>query len=99
MKPIATLLGPTADSEFPNTPGAVREWCVNSAAVDVPKSSIIVSSEDGVLYRWNLRTNSITEQIRLTTGIGEAYTPTAIGSDGRVYAIANATLFAIGNAR
>ncbi len=96
MKVIDSLLCPTVDDDFPGSPEAVREWCVNSAAVDVPKSSIIVSAEDGILYRWNLQTHSITEQIRLTPGIGEAYTPTSIGPDGRVYAIANATLFAIG---
>jgi hypothetical protein len=32
----------------------------------------------------------------LTTGLGEAYTPTIIGVDGIVYAINNGTLFAIG---
>ena len=96
MKVADAILGPTPDSDFPNSPGAVREWCVNSAAVDVPKRCIIVSSEDGVLYRWNLQTHSITESIRLSPGIGEAYTPTAIGPDGRIYAMSNAILFAIG---
>ena len=99
MKLIDSILGPTPDSQFPNTPGAVREWCVNSAAIDVPKSCVLVSSEDGVLYRWNLQTHSITESIRLTAGIGEAYTPTAIGPDGRIYAISNAILFAVGIAK
>jgi hypothetical protein len=32
----------------------------------------------------------------LTTGIGEAYTPTVIGADGTVYAINGAILDAIG---
>jgi hypothetical protein len=96
MKVADSVLSPTPDSEFPTTPGAVREWCVNSAAIDVPKSCVIVSAEDGVLYRWNLQTHSITESIRLTPGIGEAYTPTAIGPDGRIYAMSNAILFAVG---
>ena len=74
---------------------------MNSAAIDVPKSCVIVSAEDGVLYRWNLQTHALTESIRLSPapGIGEAYTPTAIGPDGRIYAMSNATLFAIGVAR
>ena len=40
-------------------------------------------------------TNPLTQQITLTTGIGEAYTPTLIGPDGTVYAINNAMLFSI----
>ena len=96
MKVADSLLGVTPDADFPNSPGAVREWCVNSAAVDIAKSCILVSSEDGVLYRWNLQTHQITEQIRLNDAIGEAYTPTAIGPDGRVFAIGNGTLYAIG---
>jgi hypothetical protein len=34
----------------------------------------------------------------LSSGIGEAYTPTVIGSDGTAYAINDAILFAIGTA-
>ena len=101
MRVADSVLCPTPDGEFPGTPGAVREWCVNSAAIDVPKNCVIVSAEDGVLYRWNLQTHALTESIRLSPapGIGEAYTPTAIGPDGRIYAMSNATLFAIGVAR
>jgi hypothetical protein len=48
------------------------------------------------LYRWDLTTNKLSEKVRLTSGLGESYTPTAVGPDGLVYAINNATLFAIG---
>src|SRR5262249_49130300 len=96
MKEIVTIAGVTPDPDFPNTPGAVREWCINSAAVDPATDSILVNSEDGWLYRWNLSTNSFTQKIKLNNGVGEAYTPTLIGPDGTVYAIGNATLDAIG---
>jgi len=97
MKEVITILGQTPDAEFDNTnPGAVREWCINSAVVDPLSHSVLANSEDGKLYRWDLVTNSFTEVITLTPGIGEAYTPTIIGADGKVYAINNATLFAIG---
>jgi len=95
MKEVLTIAGVTHDDEFPGNPNAVREWCINSAVVDPATDSVLVNSEDGVLYRWNLSTNTFTESIALTTGIGEAYTPTVIGADGAVYAINNATLFSV----
>jgi hypothetical protein len=96
MNEVITILGVTPDSEFPNYPGAVREWCINTAAVDPFTKSILANSEDGKLYRWDLTSNSFTEVIRLSSGVGEAYTPTAIGSDGTVYAINDAIVDAIG---
>ena len=48
------------------------------------------------LYRWDFATNTLSESIALTTGIGEAYTPTIVGPDGVVYAINDRTLFAVG---
>jgi hypothetical protein len=96
MNEVLTIKGVTPDTRFPNFPGAVREWCINTAAVDRPGKSILVNSEDGKLYRWNLITNSFSQIIRLSSGIGEAYTPTVIGSDGTAFAINDAVLFAIG---
>ena len=97
MKEILTIAGPTPDPEFIAThPGAVREWCINTAAIDPATFSVLANSEDGNLYRWDLRTNAFTEVVTLTSGIGEAYTPTLIGPDGTVYAINNGILFAVG---
>lgn len=96
MKEVLTALGITPDPEFPQVPGAVREWCINSAAVDPATKSVMVNSEDGHLYRWDLTTNTLSQSIKLTNGIGEAYTPTVIGSDGTVYAINGAILDAVG---
>ncbi|WP_395739576.1 hypothetical protein [Prosthecobacter sp.] len=96
MKEILTVLGPTPDDEYPSVDGAVREWCVNTVAIDVAKKSAIVHSEDGKVYRWDFKTNTLIEPLTLTPGIGEAYTPSVIGVDGTVYVIANAVLFAIG---
>jgi hypothetical protein len=93
MKEVLTRLGPTAE---PGVPGGVKEWCINTAAVDPLTNSILVNSEDGRLYRWDLPTNQFIESIALTSGIGEAYTPTTIGPDGAVYAINNAVLFSVG---
>ncbi|MGA7909066.1 MAG: hypothetical protein WCA16_16780 [Candidatus Sulfotelmatobacter sp.] len=96
MKEVITILGVTPDPQFPNFPGAVREWCINTAAIDPFSKSVLANSEDGKLYRWDLTSNSFTEVITLSSGIGEAYTPTVIGSDGTAYAINDAVLDAIG---
>lgn len=93
MKEVLTILGPTRDASFE---GGVTEWCINTAAVDPFSKSILVNSEDGYLYRWDLATNTLSQKIRLTSGLGESYTPTAVGADGLVYAINNAVLFAVG---
>ncbi|PYM15493.1 MAG: hypothetical protein DMD81_14915 [Candidatus Rokuibacteriota bacterium] len=98
MKEVLTIAGPTPDPEHitPQTPNAVREWCINTAAVDPATNSVMVNSEDGKLYRWDLSTNTLSQVITLTKGIGEAYTPTAVGPDGTVYAINGAILDAVG---
>jgi hypothetical protein len=96
MKEILTIAGVTPDLEnIGSNPNAVREWCINTAVVDPNTGSVLANSEDGKLYRWDLSTNSFTQKITLTSGIGEAYTPTIIGADGTVFAINNATLFAV----
>jgi len=97
MKEVITQLGVTPDPNFPNFPGAVREWCINAAAIDPITKSVMANSEDGKLYRWDLTSNTLSEDIKLSSGIGEAYTPTVIGADGTVYAINFAVLNAIGN--
>ncbi len=94
MKEVITQLGPTPDNN--GVPGAVREWCINTAAVDPFTKSVMVNNEDGKLYRWDLTTNTLSQSIRLNDGVGEAYTPTLIGSDGTVYAINGAVLNAVG---
>jgi hypothetical protein len=96
MNEVLTIKGVTPDPNFPNLPGAVREWCINTAALDPITKSALVNSEDGKLYRWDLATNSFSQVITLSSGIGEAYTPTAIGTDGTAFAINDAVLFALG---
>ncbi|HZT41652.1 MAG TPA: hypothetical protein VFA07_05665 [Chthonomonadaceae bacterium] len=91
MNEVMTMLGQTA-----NPAGGVDEWCINSMAVDPFTKSVLANSEDGKLYRWDLTTNTFSEVMTLTSGLGEAYTPTVVGGDGTVYAINNAILFAIG---
>jgi hypothetical protein len=96
MTAVMTALGPTPDWDFPSVPTARREWCLNTGVVDPVTGAVFANSADGAFYRWDLATNTLSESIQLTTGIGEAYTPTLIGPDGTVYAINDAKLFAVG---
>src|SRR5262249_13537186 len=78
MQEVLTISGLTPDPVLP----MVREWCINTAAVDPATASILANSEDGTLYRWDLVSNSFAQSISLTTPTVEAYTPTVIGVDG-----------------
>ena len=92
MREVLTILGPTLDA---GSTTARREWCINTMAADPARKSILANNEDGILYRWDLTTNTLAQGIRLNAGLGQAYTPTWVGADGGVYAISNATLYAI----
>ena len=91
MKPVIAVTGVTPDPG--NGPNAVREWCINSAAIDTVNKCADVNSEDGHVYRWSFVTNKLSAGLRLEPSTSEAYTPTVIGPDGAVYAINNAYLF------
>ncbi len=97
MNEVITVTGVTPDTQFLAThPNAVKEWCINSAIIDPSSKCAIVNSEDGKVYRWDFTTNSLTQAVVLTAGVGEAYTPSLVGPDGTVYVINNATIFAVG---
>jgi hypothetical protein len=86
-----TILGPTQDGA---TTGRL-EWCINTMATDPLRGFVLANNEDGTMYRWHLATNTLSQSIKLNAGLGQAYTPTLVGADGAVYAISNATLYAI----
>ena len=92
MKEVMTVLGPTLDA---GSATARREWCINTMAADLARKSLLANNEDGILYRWDLTTNTLSQSVKLNAGLGQAYTPTAVGADGAVYAISNATLYAV----
>ena len=96
MREVLTVIGPTRDDEQPAIPLAVREWCINAPAVDAANQSVLMPSEDGHIYRWNLAANSLTEALPLSAGVGQPYVPTTIAPDGTVYTLNGGTLFAIG---
>jgi len=91
MREVMTILGPTQDGA---TTGRL-EWCINTMATDPARNSVLANNEDGTMYRWDLTTNTLSQSVKLNAGLGQAYTPTLVGADGAVYAISNATLYAI----
>ena len=73
------------------------EWCVNAPAVD-SQGTVYVGSEDRILYA--IRQGGVLiDRIFLQVAEGAAYTPVAIGPDGKVYAQNAGHLFAIGGTR
>jgi hypothetical protein len=98
MREVLTVNGPTVDHVNRNSsnPNAVREWCINTAAVDPALDAVFFPSEDGNLYRWCLKDDQLMQAINLAAGIGQAYVPTVLGPSGTVYTISNATLLAVG---
>lgn len=96
MREVQTVAGPTPDAGNSTIPDAAREWCINAAAVNPATGSIFTPSEDGHIYRWDLATNSLSQAVALTQGVGEPYVPTVIGPDGVVYTLNGGTLFALG---
>jgi hypothetical protein len=99
MKQVSTITAPTADTTNTTAhPGAVKAWSAASGVVDPVTNSVMANSEDGVLYRWNVKTNTLTQNIRLTPGKFQAPTVTAIAPDGTLFAISEGKLFAIGKA-
>jgi len=99
MREVMTVMGCTPDREYQSAtyPYAVREWCINTAAVDPATASVFTPSEDGHIYRWNLELNSLTEALALGPELGSPYVPTVIGPDGAIYTINAGQLLALGS--
>src|SRR4029078_12142030 len=94
---VLNVTGPVPDDEHSSFANAVREWCINSAAVNPATNSIFSPSEDGHIYRWNLATNWLSQVGALSPGIGEPYVPSVIGPDGTIYTLNGGTMFALGD--
>ena len=69
---VLTAISPTPDENALSTefPYAVREWCINTAAVNPATNSIFTPCEDGRIYRWNLATNSFSQGVTFGPGLG-----------------------------
>jgi hypothetical protein len=71
------------------------EWCVNGFVVD-SAGNVYANSEDGNLFKISQGATTVTE-IFQQLALGAAYTPTSIGSDGKIYSQNAGHLFVAGN--
>jgi outer membrane protein assembly factor BamB len=71
-----------------------REWCVNAPAVDA-NGVVYVNNEDGNVYAIN-QGGTQKGKIFLRRAIGAAYTPVAIGLDGKLYTENAGDMFVVG---
>ncbi len=72
-----------------------REWCVNAPAVDA-NGTVYANSEDGNVYVIN-QGGTLKGKLFLRRALGAAYTPIAIGRDGKIYTENDGDMFVIGN--
>ena len=87
-----------APVHVPHSPkGSRYEWCVNSIVVDPATGSAIANNEDGHVYRWDLETGALVDDLEIGPPAGQAYTMTVIGPDGTSYAMQHAILYAVGS--
>jgi hypothetical protein len=71
------------------------EWCVNAFVVD-SAGNVYANSEDGNLFKIPQGGTGVT-RIFQQLALGAAYTPTSIGSDGKIYSQNAGHLFVAGN--
>ena len=76
------------------------EWCINAPAVDM-NGTVYVNSEDGNIYALPQGHNGVftvpQSNLFLNLALGAAYTPLALGPDGKSYTLNNGHLFVVGN--
>jgi len=71
------------------------EWCINAPVVDV-NGVVYANSEDGNLYAIN-QGGTLKANIFLQLALGAAYTPLAIGPDGKIYTENGGHLIVVGH--
>jgi len=71
------------------------EWCVNAPAVDA-NGTVYADSEDGSVYVIN-QGGTLKGKLFLLHAVGAAYTPIALGRDGKIYTENDGYMFVVGN--
>jgi hypothetical protein len=71
------------------------EWCVNAPAVDA-NGTVYADSEDGSVFVIN-QGGTLKGKLFLLHAVGAAYTPIALGRDGKIYTENDGHMFVVGN--
>jgi WD40-like Beta Propeller Repeat len=90
MVPEWSFRNDTIDANHPHG----YEWCVNAPAVDA-NGTVYANSEDGNVYVID-NTGKLKGKIFLRSSIEAAYTPVAIGPDGKIYSENDGDMFVLG---
>jgi hypothetical protein len=86
-----TCVPNTSGTQWPNVG---FEWCINAPVVD--KNGVVyANSEDGNIYAIN-PDGTLRENLFLNEALGAAYTPLAIGPDGKIYTENKGMLLVVG---
>ena len=77
VKPASTVMkevdhDPRADARRRRPGRRVRSGASTPAAVDPFTRSVLVNNEDGILYRWDLPSNSFSERIAMNAGVAQS---------------------------
>ena len=75
-------------------PNVGFEWCINAPVVDA-NGVVYANSEDGNLYALN-PDGTLRANIFLQLALGAAYTPLAIGPEGKIYTEKDGNLIVVG---
>jgi outer membrane protein assembly factor BamB len=75
-----TCVPNTSGNQWPNVG---FEWCINAPVVDA-NGTVFANSEDGNLYAIKAD-GTLRGNLFLQLALGAAYTPLALGPDGRIY--------------
>ena len=81
----------TSGTQWPNVG---FEWCINAPVVD-SQGTVYANSEDGNVYSIN-QGGTLKQRLFLQQALGAAYTPLAIGPDGKVYTENKGHLIVVG---
>jgi hypothetical protein len=89
-----TQLNANLGIEWQFTSPSNKEWCVNAPAVD-RNGTVYADSEDGNVYAIR-QGGTLKGKLFLKKAVGAAYTPVAIGRDGKIYTENDGDMFALG---